>query len=52
MAKTEDDAPVTVPEASTARTVEDRIEELRRRKAALLDAHRRRPCAGSTSGAS
>ncbi len=41
MAKTEDDAPVTVPEASTARTVEDRIEELRRRKAALLDAHRK-----------
>ncbi len=41
MAKTEDEAPVTVPEASSTRTVEDRIEELRRRKAALLDDHRK-----------
>jgi acetyl-CoA/propionyl-CoA carboxylase carboxyl transferase subunit len=41
MAKTSDDSPVVVPEAAPARTVEDRIEELRKRKAALLDDRRK-----------
>jgi acetyl-CoA carboxylase carboxyltransferase component len=41
MAKTSDDSPIVVPEAVPARTVEDRIEELRKRKAALLDDHRK-----------
>ena len=41
MAKTSDDSPVVVPEAVPSRTVEDRIEELRKRKAALLDDRRK-----------
>jgi len=41
MAKTSDDSPVVVPEAVPTRTVEDRIEELRKRKAALLDDRRK-----------
>jgi acetyl-CoA carboxylase carboxyltransferase component len=41
MAKTSDDSPVVVPEAAPTRTVEDRIEELRKRKAALLDDRRK-----------
>ena len=41
MAKTSDDRPVVVPEATPLPTVEERIEELRTRKAALLDDRRK-----------